>query len=133
MATKKITNTTNSDVIKITSLSDLSRYQEGEVVELPPFGPDMPFVVKLKRPSILSLAKSGKIPNTLMEAADALFSGRQTDKKFKTSQKTLVDTCEVIEILCEAAFVSPSWEDIKQSGIELTDEQFVAVFNYVQR
>lgn len=138
MATKKISQTqNNSDELqvikaKVTAIEDLMRYREGEVVELPPFGPDMPFVARLRRPSILLLAKDGKIPNTLLDTANSLFTGKDS-AKIKKDNKTLRDTFEVFDILCSAAFVSPTWDEIREAGIELTDEQFVFIFNYTQR
>lgn len=131
MATKKNINITNNT--DVTSINDLVKYQEGMIVDLPPFGPDMPFRAKLKRPSILALAKAGKIPNSLMQAADSLFSGSKPAQPKKMDRNNLADTYEVFEILCEATFVSPTWHEIKEAGIELTDEQLVFLFNYTQR
>ena len=60
----------------ITSIAQLSEYAKGQVVRLPDFAPDQPFVARLKRPSMLVLAKSGKIPNSLLETASSLFDGK---------------------------------------------------------
>lgn len=51
---------------QITSLQNLKTYTKGQIVELPPFAEGMPFVARLKRPSMLALVKSGKIPNELL-------------------------------------------------------------------
>lgn len=112
----------------ITTIDTLKGY-EGDVVELPPFGPGKPFVARLKRPSLLVLAKIGKIPNTLLPIANEIFFG--TDNKL--GNDALEKTFELIEIMCEAAFVEPSYEEIKESGIQLTDQQYTAVFNYTQK
>lgn len=113
---------------KITSIDELKKYNEGAVVELPPFAEGQPLVVKMKRPSLMRLASKGNIPNTLMESATSLFEGN-TDVNDKFVLSNLL---KVMELVCEAAFVSPSWEEIKSSGIELTDEQLIAAFNYTQ-
>ena len=115
--------------LSITSIDDLKKYSEGEVIELPKFSSGMPFVAKLKRPSLMFLAKIGKIPNTLLPFANELFYGSDKNKR---DNDALQKTFEVIEIMCEAAFVEPSYADIKANGIQLTDQQYLAVFNYTQ-
>ena len=62
---------------EVTSLADLQVYAQGQVVELPGFFSEEPFVVRLRRPSLLALTKSGKIPNALLSAANELFTGKQ--------------------------------------------------------
>lgn len=115
-------------VKKVTSIDDLKKYNDGAVVELPPFAEGQPFVVKMKRPSLMRLATNGTIPNALMDSATSLFEG-DTNVKDKF---VLSNMLRVMEIVCESAFVSPSWEEIKSSGIELTDDQLIAAFNYTQ-
>lgn len=115
-------------VKKVTSIDDLKKYNDGAVVELPPFAEGQPFVVKMKRPSLMRLATNGTIPNALMDSATSLFEG-DTNVKDKF---VLSNMLRVMEIVCESAFVSPSWEEIKESGIELTDDQLIAAFNYTQ-
>ena len=121
---------TKKKEITVTSLEDLKSYASGALVKLPDFAEGMPFVAKLKRPSMLALVKGGKIPNSLMESANALFSG---DISVNTKKGQSLDSIfEILDIICESAFVSPTWEELKSSGIELTDEQLIAVFNYTQ-
>ena len=115
-------------VKKVTSIDDLKKYNDGAVVELPPFAEGQPFVVKMKRPSLMRLATNGTIQNSLMDSATSLFEG-DTNVKDKF---VLSNMLRVMEIVCESAFVSPSWEEIKSSGIELTDDQLIAAFNYTQ-
>lgn len=115
-------------VKKVTSIDELKKYNDGAVVELPPFAEGQPFVVKMKRPSLMRLATNGTIPNALMDSATSLFEG-DTNVKDKF---VLSNMLRVMEIVCESAFVSPSWEEIKSSGIELTDDQLIAAFNYTQ-
>ena len=60
--------------LKVTSIEELIKYsKEGEIVELPPFSEGKPFVARLQRPSMMELAKSGKIPNKLLTSASKLF------------------------------------------------------------
>lgn len=117
-----------SNVKQITSLAELKKYNEGAIVELPPFAEGQPFVVKMKRPSLMRLATNGNIPNSLMESAVSLFEGNIDTKDTLVMSNML----KVMELVCESAFVSPSWNEIKESGIELTDDQLIAAFNYTQ-
>ncbi len=116
--------------LKVTSVAALKAYTEGQLVELPPFGEDLPFVAKLRRPSMLALARQGKIPNDLLNTATELFEGKSRENKVDTD--LLRQLYDVIGILCAAAFVEPTYAEIQASGISLTDEQMIAVFNYTQ-
>lgn len=125
MATKRV-----AQQLEITPITTLKEYSGGEIVEFPPFSENMPFVAKIKRPSMMVLMKTGKIPNSLLSAANALFSGElKTDEDRELYREVL----GVIEVLAEASFVEPTWGEIKDAGIELTDEQYTFLFNYIQR
>lgn len=119
------------ETLKITTLGDLQSYREGAVVRLPDFSNGQPFVVRLKRPSMLALAKSGKIPNQLLTTAGELFvkGSGSFDPKDKNMLSNFYDTCHVI---CEAALVEPTLDEIESAGVELSDEQIMAIFNYTQ-
>ena len=115
---------------EITSIASLEQYSQGQIVELPPFGENQPFVARLRRPSLLMLIKSGKIPNALLATANSLFMGNNIEPK---DPSALSDVVGVMEVLCEASFIEPSWDQIKRAGVELTDQQYMAVFNYSQQ
>ena len=116
--------------LKVTSIEELVQYSKGEIVELPSFREGAPFIARLRRPSMMSLVKSGKIPNALVKSASKLFNGKGVDDN---NDQAMGQAFEVFDALCEAAFVEPKYQDIKNAGIELTDEQYMAVFNYTQR
>lgn len=116
---------------KVTSIYDLQRYSKGQIVRLPDFAEGQPFVARMRRPSLLIMAKSGKIPNRLLSTATNLFNGGN-DKNANTDS-LLSDTYDVCEAIAEAALVEPTLSDIKNSGIELSDNQLIAIFNYAQR
>ena len=118
--------------LKVTTLAELKAYAEGELVELPSFSEARPFVAKLRRPSLMALARQGKIPNDLLNTATGLFDGKLT-KKPNVDADLLTQLYDVIDILCEASFVEPTFAALKENDIELTDEQMVAVFNYTQK
>lgn len=115
---------------KVTTIEELLQYQQGQYIRLPDFAENMPFYARLKRPSLLALVKSGKIPNTLIQTANKLFNGKGMDDQ---QDSAMSDVLSVLETLCEATFVEPSYSDMKNAGIELTDEQLLAVFAYTQK
>ena len=114
----------DADVVDFNKLVKIS---DSRVVELPEFGDGTKFIARLRRPSMLKLCKSGKIPNSLLSQATSLFTDDKPSKKVGITE--IYDICEII---CEAAFVVPTYNEIKESGVELTDEQIMAVFQYAQ-
>lgn len=117
--------------MKVTSFEQLTQYAKGQLVRLPDLGPGMPLCVFMRRPSMLDLIAKGKIPNPLAGTASKLFShgGSGVDQ---TDPKQLKDLVEILHIFCEASFVEPTYSQIKEAGLTLTDEQLMFVFNYVQ-
>ena len=117
-------------ILPITPLESLQEYARGAIVQLPSFSEDQPFVARLKRPSMLALAKANKIPNSLLLTANNLFAGSGVDKK---KPEALKDVFSVLDVICEACFVEPTYQDLREAGVELTDEQYMFLFNYTQR
>lgn len=114
---------------EVTSLADLQVYARGQVVELPGFFSEEPFIARLRRPSLLALTKSGKIPNALLSAANELFTGKQD----KSDPVDLSEIMGVLEVICESALLEPTYKDVVDAGLTLTDEQYTAIFNFSQR
>lgn len=127
----KVTTIDTTVPLKVTTLSDLQAYKKGSVVRFPDFAEGQPFVARVRRPSMLVLAKQGKIPNALLNAASDLFtkggSGLNTNDTEMLSQ--VYDICK---IMCESALIEPTLEEIESIGLELSDEQMMAIFNYTQ-
>lgn len=118
---------------EVTSIDTLKSYNtNGKEVELPPFGEGQPFYAILRRPSMLKLAQSGKIPNTLIASATKLFEGGARNALDAADLKSMPEMFEVLEIMCDAAFVSPTYKQIKEAGIQLTDDQYMFVLGYAQ-
>lgn len=113
-----------------TSIEDLKKYAGGSEVELPGFVSDDPLIVKLRRPSLLDLAESGAIPNSLLTVAAELFKGG-ADGAIKTGN-SLVDTAKILKCIAKAALVKPSYQDFESAGLYLTDMQLMYIYNYVQ-
>ena len=117
---------TDSD---ITSLTDIVKYAGGTIVRLPDFADGAPFIAKLKRPSLLAMTKSGKIPNSLITQATQLFkSGAGSLGK----SSTVDELYDIIEIVCREAMVKPTYDEIKNAGVTLSDNQIMAIFSYTQ-
>lgn len=117
--------------MSITTLSDLQSYASGTVVRFPDFAEGQPFVARVRRPSMLSLAKNGKIPNTLLATAGKLFTGGGSELD-AANDKMLTDMYNVCHIICEACLLEPTLADIESVGLELSDDQIMAIFNYTQ-
>ena len=117
--------------LQVTPLSTLKEYAKGEIVEFPPFAEGLPFVARLKRPSMMVLMKTGKIPNQLMATANSLFSGDTSDAEI--NDEFYKEVLDIIEVIAEESFIEPSWAELKEANIELTDEQYTFLFNYTQK
>lgn len=118
--------------MKITSFEELKEYAKGEVVELPAFAEGRPFIARLSRPSMMALVKRGTIPNSLLKSANELFSNGVVGAFDEENEAALSQMFDLMDIICEASFVEPTYQQIKESGITLTDEQLMFVFNYSQ-
>lgn len=116
--------------MEVTSLEALKSYSMGQLVELPPFAEGQTFVARLKRPSMLALVKAGRIPNSLLQSANTLFINGTMDEKNKGAMS---DVMEILDTVCDACFVEPTYQQIKDAGIQLTDDQMMFVFSYSQR
>lgn len=118
-------------VMGITSASDLQNYASGVVVRLPDFAEGQPLVARVRRPSMLVLAKGGKIPNALLATAGELFSkgGAGLDAD---NENMLSDMYDIMHIICESALIQPSLQEIEAAGLQLSDDQMMAIFNYSQ-
>lgn len=119
-----------TEEMNITSVSDLQSYAAGTVVRFPDFAEGQPLVARVRRPSMLVLAKQGKIPNALLKSASELFS--KGGSGVKSDENTLSDLYDVCHIVCEACLVQPSLREIEGAGLQLSDEQIMAIFNYTQ-
>lgn len=115
--------------MEITNIEKLKKIAQGEIVELPGFAHEEPFMARLKRPSLLNLAGHGQIPNDLLNAVHIVFFGAKTSKDV-VSMKELN---AIYELVAKAAMVEPSYSELTEIGLELTDEQLLEIFNYTQR
>lgn len=120
-----------NEVMQVTSVFDLQRYAKGTLVRFPDFAEGQPFVARVRRPSMLVLAKQGKIPNTLLASANELFS-RGGSGMDRDNDNMLSDIYDICKIICVSALKEPTYQQIIDAGLELSDDQLMAVFNYTQ-
>ena len=116
---------------KITSIDELKKVANGAIVELPPFAEGTTFCAKLKRPSLLGMVKQGKIPNTLLVRANELFV--QSGGLDPEEENMMEEMFDVIDLIANETFVEPAYKEIRDAGIELTDEQLMFIFSYAQQ
>lgn len=108
------------------TLHSADSIQTSRVVRLPGWcGED--WECELRRPSLLTLAAKGAIANPLLKTARKLFySGVSPDGG------DLAEEGRVLLEIARAALVKPSFAELEAAGIDLTDEQLVAIFQFTQ-
>lgn len=119
-----------SEELNITTLADLQGYARGQVVRFPDFAEGQPFVARVRRPSMLVLAKEGKIPNSLLKSATDLFT--KGGNSMANDENTLSEVYNICEIVAKATLIEPTFEEIESAGLTLADNQIMAIFNYSQ-
>lgn len=125
------TKTKKTQLTNVTSIEELKQYSNGVLIELPCFAEGQTFVARLKRPSLLGMVKQKKIPNTLLVRANELFV---QDGGFDPDEENMMEQMfDVLELMAQESFVEPTYSEIKDAGIELTDEQMMFIFNYAQQ
>lgn len=118
--------------MQVTTIGQLQTYSKGKVVRLPDFAEGQPFIARVRRPSMLVLAKQGKIPNSLLSTANELFVGGGSGVDIE-NEKLLQDMYDVCMIVCDACLIEPTLRDIEDAGLTLSDDQIMALFNYAQQ
>lgn len=116
-----------------TSVEELQSYNGGVIVELPPFAEGQPFVARLVRPSMLKLVKSGQIPNSLIQQATSLFAKGTGALDNGRNSANVSEMFEIIDVIVDSALKEPTLDQIHAAGMELSDDQLMAIFSYTQR
>ena len=124
-----------NNVQKISKISDLLGVKDGEVVELPPFSESVPFVARIVRPSMMQMAADKQIPNELLAVAEEMFMGKkQADPKRRNTidDNAMKQMAEVMMNVADKALLEPTYNELKENGISLTDDQLTFLYNYCQ-
>ena len=120
--------------MQVTSLEQLQAIKQTETIELPAFEDGTPLNVEVKKPNMMQLISSGKIPNTLLSSAMDMFNGK-TGEKMQKASDNIADLKELVgmmNVIAEASLVRPSYKEIKSLGIDLTDNQLMGLLMYSQ-
>ena len=107
---------------------DNQRYKNTFAVDLPGWneGDSQPFRVTMRRPSLLSMAAAGRIPNELMAAAQQLFCEGYTENL------PLDQLGKLLLAVAKEALVDPAYEELEAAGCDLTDMQLAAIYSFAQ-
>lgn len=115
--------------LKVTTIESLREYADkGAIVRLPDFAENVPFVARLKRPSLTGLIAQDVIPNQLQVTAIEMFDGKINDN----GKRDMKAMDEIFTIFAKECLVEPTYEELEEIGLELTDEQKITIFNYSQ-
>lgn len=82
--------------------------------------------VRARRPGLYNMASMGFIPNPLLGAMQAMFSGN-------TAQINAVDSKkqgECLTAIARYALVEPTMAQITEAGLELTDQQLLELYQF---
>lgn len=121
----------NQEQFVPTTLRELMGYAQGVVVRLPDFGDGQPFYARVRRPSMLQMAGEGKIPNALLGTANALFAGSD-DAMDIDNGDMLPQMLGLCVEMARATLLEPTYDEVVSSGLMLTDQQLMFIFNYTQ-
>lgn len=118
---------------KVTSLNQLKDYMNGAVVRLPDFAEGQEFYARLKRPSLLRMVQNGVIPNELLTKTNELFVNSDALESDVDNEKLMSDMMQIFEVVADATMIEPTYQGLKDNGIELTDQQLMFLFSYSQQ
>lgn len=109
------------------ALDDARARTAVQEVELPGFGDGRPWTAKLRRLSLLGLARAGKIPNSLMPAVTELY------QRGICQAANLTQAAETMFLIAGEALAEPTLAQLEEAGVTLSDEQLAAIYLYAQR
>lgn len=120
--------------LQTTTLEQLKAIKKTEVVSLGAFDDGTELIAEVQRPYLLDLITSGKIPNSLLTAAMTMFKdGAGTVvKQSVDSVEALQQMVGLMKALAESCLVNPSYANISDCGLRLSQDQLMNILAYVQ-
>lgn len=118
--------------LTVTSFEQLQTYAMGQVVELPPFAEGMPFVARITRPSMIQMIRDGKFSNNLLVSANELFVNSEAVANAVADKEKMNEFYDVLFSIVKESLLQPTYDEVKNAGLNLTDQQIMFIFNYVQ-
>lgn len=102
-------------------------------ITLSPFSDGTPFVVLMKKPSLISMMAGGKIPNSLLGVIQNMFSrGKSGGSLAAAGKMEPKEMAALFELFCEASLVEPTYQQLKDAKVQLTDAQLGEIVNFGQ-
>lgn len=119
----------------VTTIDDLKQYAEqGVMVSITPFSQSVPFICRLKRPSLIKMLASGKIENRLLQSAYKLFLDEEEQEEKRTNEEIVnsaEETYDVLKEVARQALIEPTMEQLEDVGIDLSMQQLLDIYAYV--
>ena len=95
-------------------------------VELPGWDEGETFSATLRRPSLLTMAATGSIPNELLGTAQRLFCEGYSESM------PIAELGKLLLAVAREALVEPTFDSLNESGVGLTDMQLSAIYSFAQ-
>lgn len=95
-------------------------------IGLPGWGVDDTFLCKVRRPTLYNMAASGLIPNPLLSVVQDMF----TVNSKKLDKIPLDKQGQALIQIARYAMVEPTYEEIVEAGLNLTDVQLLVLYTY---
>lgn len=95
-------------------------------VQIPSWDEQGTITVTLRRPSLLTMAAQGEIPNELMGAAQRLFGGEPP------TALPLDKMGAMLISVAKASLTEPTYDELCKQGGTLTDMQLAAIYSFSQ-
>ena len=118
----------NKSATKIASVSDIAKAASGEIITLPGYSSGDYINIKVRRPSLMEMAATGKIPNPLIDAAARLFTDGIDKQK---DGESFTELSSVMICVAKAALVEPTYKQLEEAGVSLTDQQLMFLYHYI--
>ena len=120
--------------MQVTSLEQLKNIKVTDIVNLGCFEDGTELIAEVKKPNLMQLMVEGKVPNTLMSTAMGMFkngSGEIVNKAIDDVD-SLKDLVGMMQVFAEASLVNPTYAQIKEIGLSLTEKQLIGILQFAQ-
>ena len=112
----------------VTSIEEMKKAGGAQEVELSGWNGET-VTVRLRRPSMYQMAAMGSIPNPLLPVAESLFMASGTGIR----KAEFEDMAKMLDCIAKAALVEPTYDELKEAGLTLTDVQYNEIYAFVLR
>lgn len=122
-------------MLKETTLEELKKIAQGEVIQIIGFAPGQTFNVRVKKlvlENFLVAGVNNNIPNKLLDRADEIFENAESNAKGekKLSKKELKEIADLEDHILRAIMVKPTFDEVRESGLELSVLQRQDILTY---